>query len=330
MSLTKIQKTEDFDKFVADHQNYLVIVFFSADWSDECKLMSSVVDEILKNEELKKTTKFLELEAEEHEEISIKFNIEAVPTFVFLRNKQVIQKVIGANAPELRKKIELASQVGETLSNIITKPDINTRLAGLVKKSPMVVFMKGSPQEPRCGFSRQIIEILKTQNCQFSYFDILSENEVREGLKKYSDWPTFPQLYIDGEFVGGLDIIKEMVKSGEFKSMIPQEKTEETLNDRLKKLINRSKVMLFMKGNRDHPQCGFSRQMIQIMNEAKQQYGTFDILSDEEVRAGIKTYSNWPTFPQLYVDGEFVGGLDIVKELVQEGEFESTLKGNAA
>lgn len=58
--------------------------------------------------------------------------------------------------------------------------------------------MKGSPQEPRCGFSRKMIEILKNENCQFAYFDILSDNEVREGLKKFSDWPTYPQLYING------------------------------------------------------------------------------------------------------------------------------------
>lgn len=330
MSVTKLQKTEDFNKFVAENQNFLVVIFFSAEWSDECKLMGNVVQEVLKNENLAGTTRFLQLEAEEHEEISIEFDIEAVPTFVFLRNKKVIQKVVGANAPELRKQVELASQVGESLSNNATKTDINTRLAALVKKSPVVLFMKGSPKEPRCGFSRQTIEILKTQNCQFSYFDILSDNEVREGLKKYSEWPTFPQLYMNGEFVGGLDIIKEMVESGEFKSMIPEEKVEETLNDRLKKLINRSKVMLFMKGNRSQPQCGFSRQMIQIMNENKAEYETFDIFSDEEVRSGLKEYSNWPTFPQLYVDGELVGGLDIIKELVQEGEFESTLKGIAA
>ena len=107
---------------------------------------------------------------------------------------------------------------------------------------------------------------LKVANCPFSHFDILSDNEVREGLKKFSNWPTYPQLYINGELVGGLDIIKEMIQTGEFKDMVPVSETD-TLNDRLKKLVNRSKVMLFMKGNSGQPQCGFSRTIVGILNE---------------------------------------------------------------
>jgi Grx4 family monothiol glutaredoxin len=133
-----------------------------------------------------------------------------------------------------------------------------------------MMFIKGTPQEPRCGFSRQLIEIMKNKNVQFGSFDILSDNEVREGLKKYSNWPTYPQLYINNELVGGLDIIKELVDSGEFDSMIP--KKDETLNLKLKSLINKSKIVLFMKGNTKEPKCGFSRQSIEILNDAKYGY----------------------------------------------------------
>jgi Grx4 family monothiol glutaredoxin len=78
------------------------------------------------------------------------------------------------------------------------KQKLNERLKGLINSAPVILFMKGSPQEPRCGFSRQIVEILKNQNVVFSFFDILSDNEVREGLKKFSNWPTYPQLYAKG------------------------------------------------------------------------------------------------------------------------------------
>ncbi|KAJ8960613.1 hypothetical protein NQ318_013905 [Aromia moschata] len=83
--------------------------------------------------------------------------------------------------------------------------------------------------------------------------------------------------------------------------------------------------MLFMKGNRTTPRCGFSRQIIEILNNTGAKYETFDILTDEEVRQGLKTYSDWPTYPQLYVNGELIGGLDIVKEMVTAGEFASAL-----
>lgn len=87
--------------------------------------------------------------------------------------------------------------------------------------------------------------------------------------------------------------------------------------------------MLFMKGNKEAARCGFSRQTLEILNGAGVDYDTFDILQDEEVRQGLKTYSNWPTYPQLYVKGELIGGLDILKELKESGDLVSVLKGES-
>ena len=87
--------------------------------------------------------------------------------------------------------------------------------------------------------------------------------------------------------------------------------------------------MLFMKGTPDEPRCGFSRQAVALLNEEKIQFDTFDILGDEEVRQGLKTFSNWPTYPQLYGDGKLIGGLDIMKELKEEGELASSLPASA-
>ena len=84
--------------------------------------------------------------------------------------------------------------------------------------------------------------------------------------------------------------------------------------------------MLFMKGTRERPQCGFSKQVIEVLNHFLSDYGTFDVLSDGEMREGIKEFSEWPTIPQLYVNGEFIGGCDIVKEMYQSGELQELLK----
>ena len=78
-------------------------------------------------------------------------------------------------------------------------------------------------------------------------------------------------------------------------------------------LTNKASVMLFMKGNKQEAKCGFSKQILEILNSTGVEYETFDILEDKEVRQGLKTFSNWPTYPQLYVRGDLVGGLDIVK-----------------
>jgi len=93
---------------------------------------------------------------------------------------------------------------------------------------------------------------------------------------------------------------------------------------KIKEKVESNRVMLFMKGNRDFPQCGFSGRAVQILQALGAEFETADVLMDDEIRQGIKDYSNWPTIPQLYVDGEFVGGSDIMMELYQNGELKNT------
>ncbi|MCY4443444.1 MAG: Grx4 family monothiol glutaredoxin [Proteobacteria bacterium] len=88
----------------------------------------------------------------------------------------------------------------------------------------------------------------------------------------------------------------------------------------IKQLIAQHPVILFMKGNRKQPHCGFSAQVVHILNQHLKDYHTVDILQDEELRSGMKSYSNWPTFPQLYVNNTFIGGCDIVADLEKKQE----------
>nr|XP_054493669.1 glutaredoxin-3 isoform X8 [Agelaius phoeniceus]XP_054493670.1 glutaredoxin-3 isoform X8 [Agelaius phoeniceus] len=233
----------------------------------------------------------------------------------FLQNSQNVDRLDGAHAPELTQKVQRhAAGTAGTAGPGGAAPaqeQLHARLRGLINAAPCMLFMKGSPKEPRCGFSRQMVEILQKHGVAFSSFDIFSDEEVRQGLKAFSNWPTYPQLYVKGELIGGLDIVKELEASGELDTICPK---GQKLEDRLKSLINKAPVMLFMKGNKQMAKCGFSKQIIEIMNNTGVDYETFDILEDEEVRQGLKSFSNWPTYPQLYVKGELVGGLDIVKE----------------
>ena len=95
---------------------------------------------------------------------------------------------------------------------------------------------------------------------------------------------------------------------------------------RIETLINSSPIMVFMKGTKLMPQCGFSNNVVQILNSLGLSFETFDVLSDMEIRQGIKDYSNWPTIPQVYVKGEFMGGSDILIELYNSGELREKLE----
>ncbi len=96
---------------------------------------------------------------------------------------------------------------------------------------------------------------------------------------------------------------------------------------RIAALVKEHRVLLFMKGDRSFPQCGFSAQVIQILDSLLPDYATIDVLQDPEIRDGVKAYSSWPTIPQLYVEGEFQGGCDIITEMYQSGELQQKLGG---
>ena len=104
--------------------------------------------------------------------------------------------------------------------------DAQTRIDETVKGNNVVLFMKGSPLFPQCGFSSRAIAILEHVGVEFESVDVLQDQEVRQGIKQYSDWPTIPQLYVKGEFVGGSDIMMEMYESGELKSLMADKGVE--------------------------------------------------------------------------------------------------------
>ncbi len=98
-----------------------------------------------------------------------------------------------------------------------------------------------------------------------------------------------------------------------------------TMHEQIKQTVTDNKVVLFMKGNANFPQCGFSGKAVQILTALDAQFVTVDVLSNDQIREGVKAYSNWPTIPQLYIKGEFIGGSDIMNEMYEAGELKDTL-----
>lgn len=360
-----------------------VAVHFWATWCDASKHMDQVFSHLSTDFP---NAHFLRVEAEEQPEISEEYSVSAVPYFVFFKDGKKVDTLEGADPSSLANKVakvagsvnpgelaapaslgmaagpsiletikELAKENGSSQVANQVQPGHNDalekRLQQLVNSHPVMLFMKGSPEAPRCGFSQKVVDILKNENVKFGSFDILSDNEVREGLKKFSNWPTFPQLYCKGELLGGCDIVIAMHESGELKDVFRDhgvdtngaEEAKEseggnrkggisestglraTLTSRLGSLINSSPVMLFMKGKPDEPKCGFSGKVVEILQEEKVNFESFNILSDEEVRQGLKVYSNWSSYPQLYIKGELIGGSDIVLEMQKSGELKRVL-----
>ncbi|CAJ0942945.1 unnamed protein product, partial [Mesorhabditis belari] len=306
---TQLNNENDF-KSLTSNDN-LSIVHFYASWAPQCQQLNQVLDDL--KAEATTTYEVAYIDAEEVPEASLAANVTAAPTTIFYKKGREVARVNGFQPIEIRTQILKFSGSHVASVSAPVKEDLNDRLKRLISTKRLMLFMKGDATTPRCGFSRQTIDLLNGINAEYGTFDILNDEEVR-------------QLYLDGELVGGLDVIREELQDADFVARIPK---KETLNNRLKLLINASRLMLFMKGNEETPRCGFSKQIIGLLNDAKVDFRTFDILGDEEVRQGLKEYSNWPTYPQLYLDGELIGGLDVIREELKDNDFVERLPRKA-
>ena len=104
----------------------------------------------------------------------------------------------------------------------------------------------------------------------------------------------------------------------------------EDIKNTIRSQVDGNPVLLYMKGTKEEPMCGFSAKIVQILNTLGAQYETVNVLENEEIRQGIKDFSNWPTIPQLYVNGEFIGGCDICEEMLQSGDLEKAVRSAKA
>jgi len=183
----------------------------------------------------------VQIDADELPEVCEQYSVESVPAFLFLHAGALVDSVMGADAPALTAKAQQHATTAAIHTDAAPAPGaaaaaagaagvdvggakepLDARLKKLTAQSPVMLFMKGSPDAPRCGFSRQIVELLNGEGVTFGHFDILTDEEVRQGLKTFSNWPTYPQLYAEGSLIGGLDIVKEMKEDGELKAALPK------------------------------------------------------------------------------------------------------------
>jgi len=185
----------------------------------------------------------LSIQAIEQEEVAESFDVESVPTFIILRGHTLLERIVGADSAKLTASIaKHARQPTEALSKTDKAPaappastgttvipsskqeetpeELEARLRKLMNQSKVVAFIKGSPDAPRCGFSRKVVALLREQEVDFTHFDILTDESVRQGLKALNDWPTFPQIIVNGELIGGLDVVQEMAETGELQEAI--------------------------------------------------------------------------------------------------------------
>lgn len=222
MSLIEIESQDQFTDLTKNDPSKLIALYFHTPWAAPCQTMNSVIKTLA---QANPSVGFLSINADDHSDISDLFEVSAVPYIILIRNSTILKELSGADPKELLAALNQFSGEKPAAPQSASAPqaapadaaeplpeEVTERLKKLTSAAPVMLFMKGSPSSPQCGFSRQLVAILREHEVRFGFFDILKDDTVRQGLKTFSDWPTFPQLYINGEFQGGLDIIKESLE----------------------------------------------------------------------------------------------------------------------
>lgn len=253
----------------------LRILYFHAPWAAPCKQMTTVLTHLASTYAEEGIVAFYSIDAEELPDLAEAHDVSAVPYILLQRNGETLDTVSGGDATRVRAAVEKHTNPEADKKSVIPPQQPVTR--------PM------DPPAPRDAHPPTNGVTAAPVNTGIS--------GTAKNLSAYAphaaDPPTAPAFS---------------------SNRMTEQMSSDDLNKRLSELVKAAPCMLFMKGTPSAPQCGFSRQLVSILREGGVRYGFFNILADDEVRQGLKKFSDWPTFPQLYLKGELIGGLDIVKE----------------
>jgi len=183
------------------------ILYFYAEWQDTSLHLQAVFKEM---STLHPGVTVYRVDSDVNSKLCLEHNVTSVPTVLFFKNGNVVRRIEGL----------MIKEIIEEMSKMESIP-IEARLKQLITRSRIMLFIKGTRDAPQCGFTRKILNYF--QNVTFDTFDILTDPEVRQGLKELSQWPTYPQVYVDGELIGGLDIISQLSEQGELESILKSE-----------------------------------------------------------------------------------------------------------
>ena len=277
------------------------------------------------------TVTFLKVEADKHEDVAEQYQVHVIPTFVFLTKQstgtiEVLDRVTGASPRDLKVKVKaMVEQLqqrrgsaagtssgggssnaapggGDVFAGGSTVASALQSISSLVNAAHVVLIMDGIPEAPRSDPSAKAVALLKECQFKFGHYDIQgdSDGHVKLALERIhgSDGnavgDAVPQLFVGGKPIGNHEHMQALHAEHALAKLKPVEAPAADLNTYLGQLIARDEVMLFMKGTPQEPRCGFSRKMVKLLEDHNiSNFGSFNILTDDAVRQGLKAYSNW-------------------------------------
>ncbi|OGE48878.1 hypothetical protein PENARI_c025G09840 [Penicillium arizonense] len=225
-TLTNIASEADLSSHLATlSDSTLLILHFYTPWTEFCANINALLSTFALQypATTPPTLSFVSINAKTLVDVSRKFGVPTAPRIIVLRNGQQLQSIKYFDSTLLRKALDRFAGVSPDAATAapdtpaLSAKQLNeilvTRLTELTRAAPVMLFMKGTPMAPQCRFSRRLVSLLCEHGIDYEHFDVLANEEVRQGLKDFGSWPTFPQLWVQGKLIGGLDIIRDEFNS---------------------------------------------------------------------------------------------------------------------
>jgi Grx4 family monothiol glutaredoxin len=229
-------------------------------------------------------------------------------------------KVLVDNFGDLERVV---GEKGEVIASIRKIEEKNVE--SILENNKVILFVNSD--DSNYQEQQQVIDRLQKKKVMFTYLDVATKPAVLGVLKRILGRESLELAVL---VVEGKQVIEhsELVKSMaiEFEGLVRKEFIVESVDDRIRLILESAPVVLFIKGTPEFPQCGFTRQAVELMRNHNVKFGYYNILADAELRERLRSYSGWETYPQIYVNKELVGGLDICRDLIENGDFQETFK----
>ncbi|KRX05878.1 Thioredoxin-like fold [Pseudocohnilembus persalinus] len=328
MNIIALEENRDYNRMCMNNFGKIIVIIFHAAWHQHSNEYLENFQTLLEISELNgEKIMFAQCDADKVPQVSTNYNITNVPTVI----------VTDAQKGELKRfENENPAQILESLEEFIPeyqkkfeqkRVEMYKKIEKLITENPVLIFIKGTAQAPECKFTRQFLEIMKDLDCKFTYYDIIADNDMRHWLRHYNKWPTYPQLYISGELIGGLDKAKQRIEEGYIQEKIPQSARIHDPEQRLKKIVSENKVILFTKGiasdiNLDQNQ----KDVIQLLKNEGIKFRCFDCSSDQLLLEHLQKQNG--EFPHLYSQQKYIGSKQKLSDLAKQSQLLPLIPGS--
>ncbi|KFD48798.1 hypothetical protein M514_10353 [Trichuris suis] len=212
--MTSVCDESELESLLKSANGIPLVLLFAAKWCEE----TGAIEQCMVRFAFRDRYVMSKVDVDNSPSLLQRFSVNQIPTVVFLMDGKEIDRLVGFNVPELMNKLKFHAKL--YVPGFDDSNNLETRLRKLISLSKVMVFMKGTKQQALCKFSRALVEILNKTGIDYETFNVLEDEDVREGLKKFSNWPTYPQVYVDGTLIGGLDVIRELDEAKELISTL--------------------------------------------------------------------------------------------------------------